>query len=307
MTTNHSTISSLLSDIACDRADAEMLLAHLLDRDRAFVCAFEDHVVEPDKAQKFLDLHKRRADGEPLAYLTGTKEFYGRNLHVTPDTLIPRADTEPLVDRARVLANKHITSGAKEPLIICDIGTGSGAIIITLAAELANAHATHNCGFIATDISMDALTVAHTNARMLELDDQISFIHSDLLATFLTSEPLKRMLRLGAHMLICANLPYVDTDDRAHLLAQNESCGLAFEPELALWADDFGLALYERFFEQIAQIHTDAPKAHITALCEINPKQETALADRAHKHLPTVRTRPHADLSGRTRFIEVRL
>ncbi len=289
------------------RAEAEILLAHILKQQRATVIATPEQPVADADVITFRALTARRAKGEPLAYLTKTKEFYGRVFTVTPDVLIPRPETEILVERALTVAQDHITAQKKEPLIIIDVGTGSGAIIVTLAAELAARYATHTCGFLATDTSMDALQIADHNARALDVAEQIALINADLLTPLLTNAPLTRMLRLGAHLLICANLPYVDSAQKTALLARPESRGLAFEPAEALWADDHGLALYERFLTQLADIRAAAPRTPITALCEIDPAQEDELTNRTHTLLPSAHTAPHPDLSGRTRFIEISL
>ncbi len=302
------TIQKLLSEVSCDRYDAELLLAHILDKDRSFVIAYNDHVLTQQQCIDFRELSRRRAEGEPLAYLTGTKEFYGRAFTVTPATLIPRPETEILVERALAIANAHITAQKKQPLIIVDVGTGSGAIITTLATELAAAHSNHSIGFIATDTSIDALHVADANARALAVSDQIAFIHADLLSPFLTSTPLTRMLCLGAHLLICANLPYVDSAQRDALLTQLESRALAFEPADALWADDGGLALYKRLIAQLTDIHAQAPHASITALCEIDPAQKEAITTYLHDTLPSVATTSiHNDLTKRARIVEFSL
>lgn len=301
------TIHTLCTNASCTQQDAEILLAHVLSVDRSYIIAYPERILTNAQFTTFTNLVTRRTGNEPLAYLTGSKEFYRRNFQVTSDVLIPRPETELLVELALKKATAHIIASTKEPLIIADIGTGSGAIITTLTAELASAHTTHNCGFIATDTSTQALKIANANARTLDVDEQIAFINTDLLTPFLTSEPLTRMLRLGAHLLVCANLPYVDSEKKEALLARSESRGLAFEPTQALWADDGGLDLYERFLTQLAEIHKNAPKAHITTLCEIDPSQEKSFIHRARKHFPTTSATSHPDLTSRTRIIEIAL
>ena len=297
------TIASLLDTAPCARSDAELLLAHVCKKDRASIIAYPEHTPTTDQRTRFHELAARRAKGEPLAYLTDTKEFYGRAFRVTPATLIPRPETELLVEHALIHAKKHIRTQKSTPLIIADIGTGSGAIIVTLAAELAAAYATHNCGFVATDTSRDALVIADANARTRDVADQIAFIEANLLTPFLQSESLSRMLRLGAHLLICANLPYVDTAQRATLTARPEGCGLTYEPADALWADDGGLALYKQLFAHITDIVSTAPKAAVTVLCEIDPAQNDTLTAHIRAHFPHTTIKTHADLAGRARVV----
>ncbi len=303
------TINTLLaeSNSRVIRAEAEILLSHILNQSRATIIATPQQRVTDTDATTFRTLIARRMQGEPLAYLTGTKEFYGRTFTVTPDVLIPRPETEILVEHALVIAQKHSNTQKREPLIIVDVGTGSGAIIITLATELAAHYTTHRCGFLATDISIEALHIANNNARTFDVANQIAFIKADLLTPLLTNGPLTRMLRLGAHLLICANLPYVDSAQRTTLIERPESRGLAFEPAEALWADDNGLALYNHLLTQLANIRTIAPQAPLTVFCEIDPAQEYDLISRIHALFPFAHTTPHPDLSGRTRLIEIML
>lgn len=301
-------IRTLLTD-ACahgiDPADAAILLGHVLAVTRADMIAHDDRIVTATDTTRFAALCDRRAAGEPVAYLTGTKEFYGRDFAVTPTTLIPRPDTETLVDRALAVARAARADDPGRPVIIADIGTGSGAIIVTLAAELAAGDPGHRYGFIATDTSVDALTVADANARTLDVDQQIAFIHDDLLRPLLRSEPLRRLARSVGHVVLCANLPYVDSAQRRDLLSRPESRALAFEPADALWADDGGLAVYDRFLEQVALLAADAPVTPLTALCEIAPDQDAAMTTLVRRHLPDARTTVVHDLSGRPRVVEI--
>ncbi len=199
-----------------DRLDAELILVHFLHvNDRSYITAHPDERL-PNTG--VIDIQaKRRASGEPLAYILGWREFYGRRFFVTHDTLIPRPETEAIIEMA-------IKTKAKN---IVDIGTGSGCIAITLALEMPETHIS------ATDISPAALKVAQKNAK--HLGAEIDFRISDLLDLY-HPEP---------NSLIIANLPYVDPN-----WDWIEPRSLNYEPALALYAKDHGLALIKRLIKQ---------------------------------------------------------
>ena len=160
---------------------AELLLLHVLGRDRAWLYAHPEETVSSLDAHRFVSLIARRAEGEPTQHLTGKQEFWGLEFEVTPDVLIPRPETEHLIEVALDrLAVREIRAGRKqtstgEGLQIADIGTGSGCIAIALANELPGAR------FIATDISAAALAVAQRNAIRHSVGDRIEFVESNLL------------------------------------------------------------------------------------------------------------------------------
>ncbi len=189
------------------RLDAELLLAHLLRRPRSHLRAWPEQRLDATLRQRYLELIERRAGGEPLAYLTGTRHFWTLELKVTPATLIPRPDTETLVEAALAA----IPPDAEWR--IADLGTGSGAITPALANERPRCHVD------ATDISPEALEVARENARRHRIEN-VAFHHGSWF------EPLTGR---GPYHLIASNPPYVDEDD-PHLLEE----GLPFEPRAAL-------------------------------------------------------------------------
>lgn len=195
------------------RREAELLLQHALGVGRAWLYAHNDDAVEGEGATRFRALITRRASGEPLAYLTGRREFFSLDLVVTPDVLIPRAETELLVE----LALKKIPQSEK--VDIADLGTGSGAIALALAHERPHAHV------YASDASATALAVALGNARRLGIDN-VLFAQGDWCAA------------LGDKKfdVIVSNPPYIAAAD-AHL-AQGD---LRFEPRVALASGADGL------------------------------------------------------------------
>ncbi len=193
--------------------DADLLLAHVLGRSRAWLFSHGDGAVEPAQSRAFEDLVARREAGEPVAYLIGRRGFWRFDLAVSPATLIPRPDTERLVE----LALERLPADA--PLNVADLGTGSGAIALALASERPRARV------VATDASTAALDVARANAVALGLAN-VEFRHGDWLA------PLE-----GARFdLIASNPPYI-ADDDPHL-AQGD---LRHEPRSALASGADGL------------------------------------------------------------------
>ena len=224
-------IASLLNDAssatgtALDRIDAECLLSHLLGRTRAWLYAFSDHQLTERQVGDFMALASRRAAGEPVAYITGRRGFWTFDLHVSPDTLIPRPETELLVD----LALGRIP--AQRPCRILDLGTGSGAIALALAHERPHAQVT------AVDVSEAALAVAKRNALELELHN-LTFAHGHWF-TGLDGQLFD---------VIVSNPPYIEAAD-AHL----QQGDMRFEPRAALASGDDGL-------DDMRIIVSEAPK-----------------------------------------------
>ncbi len=206
------TIGSLLRESGLPRSEAELLLRSLLGRERAHLIAHAEEAVDSRKARSARDWFARRRAGAPVSYITGRREFYGVALRVTPDVLIPRPETELLVE----LALERIP---RAPARVLELGTGSGAIALALAKERPGLE------IIATDVSEAALGVARGNAR--EHGAAIDFICSDWFEG----------LGLEGFDLIVSNTPYVDAGD-AHL----EQGEVRFEPRLALVGGEDGLA-----------------------------------------------------------------
>src|SRR5574341_580891 len=180
----------------------QALLAHVLGRDRAWLFAHPEAMLTPDQAERFADLLGRAAQGEPLAYLIGQREFCGLAFEITPDVLIPRPETEGLVEAALNWAqNTPIPS----PRMV-DVGTGSGIIAVTLAVKLPQAY------FIGVDVSAQALALARRNARRHGAGDRIAFVRGDLLAGL-----------PGPFDAIIANLPYIPRDHLASLAVSRRS------------------------------------------------------------------------------------
>lgn len=200
------------------RLDAEVILCHVLGKDRVYLYVHFDQPLEPSEVDAYRDLIVRRGQRVPVAYLTGEKEFFSRTFTVTPGVLIPRPDTEILVE--------HVITWAKgrDEVHIADIGTGSGAIAVTLALELP--HAT----VLATDISSDALRIAEQNARAHGVAERVRFLPGPWLA------PLE-----GRKVdVVVSNPPYIPSK-QIDTLAPEVS---VHEPRLALDGGGDGLAAY---------------------------------------------------------------
>jgi len=202
------------------RRDAETLLLHVVGKNRAWLMAHLDEDLGEEDAARFALLIARRTLGEPIQYITGEQEFFGLPFGVTPDVLIPRPETEHLVERAVELASG--LTGVR----ILDVGTGSGAIAVALAHELPQAQIT------ALDISAAALGIARGNAERNGVAGRIDFKLSDLLGA----------VEGERFAMIVSNLPYVPEGDRGSLAVEVRE----HEPVLALFAGEDGLDVYRR-------------------------------------------------------------
>jgi release factor glutamine methyltransferase len=201
------------------RRDAETLLLHLIQRDRAFLAANPHSDLSAEGAVRYYALIERRLGGEPIQYITGETEFYGLPFHVDRNVLIPRPETEHLVEKVLSRANSF-----EKPRIV-DVGTGSGAIAVALAHKLPAAQLT------AIDVSPAALTVARANAKRNHVADRVRFLEGDLLA------PVSGEL----FDFVVSNPPYVAESDRASLSVEVRD----YEPSVALFAGS-GLEIYRR-------------------------------------------------------------
>ena len=206
----------------CDRArsDAELLLLRHIGRNKAWLMAHGDEEFAGCVSIGYAALIERRRKGEPMQYITGGTEFYGLSFKVTRDVLIPRPETEHLVEAVLEISKR--LDGAR----IIDVGTGSGAIAVVLAHHLPDAEMT------ATDLSGAALAVARENAGRNGVADRIRFLQGDLL------DPVR-----GEHFdLVISNPPYVPNTDRALIAVEVRE----YEPPLALFAGEDGLDVYRR-------------------------------------------------------------
>jgi release factor glutamine methyltransferase len=221
------------ANVPSDTLAAELLLMHALGRDRTWLYSYTETLLEPAAAEKYFALIARRAAGEPTQYLTGKQEFWGLEFEVNPAVLIPRPETEHVIE---VALERLGPRGADAPLSVADVGTGSGCIAVALARELPSAE------IFATDISEAALEVAGRNAARHGVSDRIHFINCDLLSGVADAEK--------QFDLIVSNPPYVARDDAGQLQREVRD----HEPDAALFGGPTGVEIYSRLIEEAGSL-----------------------------------------------------
>lgn len=228
---------------------AELLLMHVLGCDRAWLYAHPEELVNPGKAEDYFGLVARRVGGVPTQYLTGRQEFWGLEFEVTPDVLIPRPETEHVIEVALARIGQQNLCGGQRPALdgaglrVADVGTGSGCLAVALARELPQAQV------FATDISPAALGVARRNATRHGIADRIHFIECNLLDVFFDPSLATHLSSLPFGLIV-SNPPYVGRSE-AELLPR-EVC--EHEPAEALFAGERGYETYEPLIGQAQQL-----------------------------------------------------
>ncbi|MEK7632800.1 MAG: peptide chain release factor N(5)-glutamine methyltransferase [Patescibacteria group bacterium] len=262
------------------RLDAQVLLSYVLGVNSAYLFTHGDEAMKSDAAETFQRLVARRARHEPVAYLTQTKAFFGRDFFVNQHVLIPRPDTEVLVEAALSVIDFQST--------IVDIGTGSGAIAISLELE------THRPTF-ATEIDRDTKSVAEHNAR--NLGSNVVFLEGSLFEPFAVLEPT------ADHLVITANLPYLTPWQWNDLDADVKD----YEPRLALVGGADGLALYDELCNQIrTYLHEASRKGNriaVNLFIEIDPSQRQTAPALLATHFPEAKIEIIKDMSSRERVV----
>lgn len=256
------------------RLEAELLLGHVLGTGRAGLLVRRDEPLTPEDAARITDLVRRRAAREPAAYLLGRRPFYDLDLYVAPGVLVPRPETEGLVDEALAWCR----APGHPCRLIADVGTGSGALAVTLAHHLPEAHV------VAVDVSPRALAVARRNATRYDLEDRVSLLCGDLLGAV-----------AARFDLVVANLPYVP-GPRLPTLAPEVR---VHEPRLALDGGPEGLAVLERFVPQLAE-RLGRPGL---AVLEIDEGQGGRVSALVRRWLPDAEVRVLQDLAGLDRIV----
>ncbi len=254
--------------------EAQVLLAHALNRPRAWLLAHPEVPLPPDLLAPLAQQLDRLAAGVPLPYLTGEQEFFGLDFEVTPDVLIPRPETELLVETALA----WLQARSRQIITAADVGTGSGCIAVALA------HHAPNLRVFASDRSPAALAVARRNLLRHSLLRRVTLLQADLLTA----------LR-GPLDLLCANLPYIPSGKLAHLSVARH------EPRLALDGGPDGLSL-------VAALLSDAPRLLAPgglALLEIEAGQGPAALQLAQAAFPHARATVLPDLAGLDRLIKI--
>ncbi len=273
------------------RLDAELLLAHALDVDRTGVIANWSAPVGEGAAERFRELLERRAEGEPVAYIRGVKEFRGLAFGVDDRALIPRPETERLVELAEAEIVRRLVGAARPagspPIRVVDVGTGAGAVVVALAVALQRRRMLDEVALTAVDVSPDALQLAKENAVGHAIGDRIEYEVADLLPGD----------RSAAWDVVVANLPYVRTDAIPGLPKAT-----SFEPVLALDGGPDGLAVIGRLLDQLP----GGLAGGGTALLEIGGDQEAAFRELAGERLPGWPIDIERDLGGLPRVAVLR-
>ena len=262
------------------RLDAELHAAQALHLRRIDVYLQFDRPLEEEQLGAIRELVRRRGDGEPVAHITGEREFYTRPFRVTPDVLIPRPETETLVGLTIAEAQRRAPGG--EGLRIADIATGSGCDAVTLAAELPGARVT------ATDVSEAALSVARVNATRHQVADRVELVCGSWCAP----------LAGRAFDIVVANPPYIPTGELAELAPDVRE----HEPVLALDGGTDGLAAYRELLPSIATVLADGGWSAL----EIDTRAAVPVAALAVEALgPDTMMRTHPDLTDRPRVVSL--
>lgn len=271
------------------RLDAELLLGNVLDLDRTRVIAHADAPVGDGQAARFRELVERRAAGEPVAYIRGIKEFHGLAYSVDRRALIPRPETERLVDLAEDAIARRLTTVPRPPgtapLLVVDVGTGSGAVAVALAVALRRRGMLGAVSILATDVSEEALGLAAENVVSHVVADSVRLERADLM-------PRDGML----YDIVVANLPYV----RSAVLP-TLPVATSFEPAAALDGGPDGLMVVRRLLALLpSRLAPDG-----LALLEIGADQGEAIVAAALDALPGWRCTVETDLAGLPRVARI--
>ncbi len=261
--------------------DASVLLAHIIKKPRTWVMAHPELNITTEQQEQLNNALTELETGKPFPYVLGHWEFFGLDFGITPDVLIPRPETELLVEKAIAWLGKHPNNRT-----LTDVGTGSGAIAVSIAVNIPDAH------ILATDISSRALQVAKQNAEKHGVSDKIEFIECDLLPT--QSSVADRQPSIN---LLCANLPYIPTRTLRNLPIYER------EPTLALDGGKDGLDL----FRKLMKIAPKWMSPNSLILLEIESTLGKQTTELARELFPNANIQLHQDLTGRDRLLEIEL
>jgi len=254
--------------------DAEVLLCFVIQKNKAFIYSYPEFELSKIQGNKFKKFIKQRIKKKPVAYIIGKKEFYSLDFLINKNVLIPRPETEILVQESLKLLEKN-----KNIKNIIEIGTGSGCLIISLAKNIKNKK------FYATDISKQALSIAKKNAENNNIKNKIKFIKSDL---------LKNLNINFTNSILIANLPYLPNKYKKQV-----SKDLFFEPQKALYAGKDGLFFISKLLKQISKLK-NKPKY---ILLEFDSSQKNEIKKTVQKLLGKINIKFIKDLAGRNRVV----
>lgn len=266
--------------------EVEEMLCHAAGVTRSCLIAYKERAVSPESKSTFEGLIERRAKHEPLAQILGVAEFFGYPFKVDSRVLIPRSETEIMVERVLELL-RPLT----KPFTVLDVGVGSGAILLSTVKELKKYRDEaflNKCSFIGIDVSIDALSVARENAELLEVADRLALVEGDVLSGVSFD-------KVQQPVVIVSNPPYIaDKEELPVSVSQ-------FEPLSALRAGPQGMDVIERLFEQ-AQIYLNHGAV---LLLELGYRQDS-LVKSALRSIGEYRLTFHRDLRGYNRIAEIR-
>lgn len=256
--------------------DAEILLAQAINKPKEYLYTYPEKHLTSAQIKKFRQSISRRKKYEPIAYIIGYKYFYGLKFKVNKNTLIPRPETELMVEETL-----RIIDGSSCPALLIDIGAGTGCIPIALVKNLKE-----SIKIFASDISAETLKTAKENAKINNAEKKIKFLKGNLL------EPSMEIIKNTAeNIIITANLPYLPSS-----IYHTASCDVkSYEPELALNGGKDGLKYYRELFKQIKKIQHSFS---FYVLCEIDPSQKDSITTLTKKYFPRSKIRIKKDLAG---------
>lgn len=265
------------------RLDAQLLLCSVLDKERSYLYMYPEQELSAAQEDHWQTLLARRAQGEPVAYMLGQKAFYGLDFTVDRRVLIPRPETELLIEAALATCQRFLHS--RRTPVVADIGTGSGAIPISIALNEPRLPFLYAC-----DISPDALAVTRLNCQRHQVTERVCLLQGDLL------EPLPEPVDL-----LLANLPYVGTEEKSSMAPDV----LNYEPHLALFSGPAGLDTVTRLLHQAAQSHK--LQAEAVLLLEIGFRQGEPLTQLAREIWHDARITLLHDYAGWDRILQIEL
>ncbi len=278
--------------------DAEILLAFCVNVPKTWLFSHFADTLKTHQEEAFFQFVKRREDREPVAYLIGKKAFYGRDFLVDRNVLIPRPETETLIE----LAITYLADRDPERTLVADLGTGSGAIAVTLAAET-------QLPVIAVDVDENAVEIARKNASVLvpetAVDFQVGNLAEPIIRIFKTIRGQTNVQTSSVYpfktLVLTANLPYLSEVRMDNLQAE-----VRHEPELALRAGADGLDAYWSLFRQLRDDRKILPRELIIFI-EIDPEQQQAAEKLILHNFPSATLNAHQDLHGDVRVIEIHI
>lgn len=284
-----------------DFLDLELIIAHAINKPREFVLAHPEFAIAKNYESRITNYAKRRMKDEPLAYIFGEKEFYGLKFLVNKNVLIPRPETEQIVELVTCNVKRELEfkkTKNENNYVLIDIGTGSGNIIISIIKNLERyGLQVADCIFYGIDISNKALAVAKKNAKLNKADRKIKFLHGNLL------EPIKNKLSsVISHrsLIIIANLPYLSRK----IYASASKNVRKYEPKTALLSQKEGLAHYEELLKQIRS-SVIGHQSSVICFLEISPEQKIKISKMVKKYFPESKIIFHQDLAGKWRICEI--